>query len=418
MAIVTLKCTNCHGDIQLDDSREFGFCMYCGTKVLIKQDINNINVQTSFSEQISRMKVSMGQLFSAGRYDDALELADQIISMKCTDPDVWLMAARSFVRSMEAMRMFEDDYRKHLAGYLHQYSLLSGESEPDIDVFSQKEVGDSYLKMLGRWKVQYKGSGNYRLYRHCLERIQDMYPDDRDAFLESVVQSIFDTYSNIGSVMDMFEGRSTGLGISDDDLSEAILEEAHHHVNILGQVFKRCVATGLFANDLILAARFSRIILSTDSVDQFVKRIELSYIKGYIAQTYGTCSDLLSWVVYPKGASESKVRFSVGMWGQNRFGKVKGRRCDSSLEIIGPDGKVMFSGGVKNQESYLSDSVEMEIMTPYEVHVAADGISDGFQFVIVGSKGGDPRVVYSRMEDQDKGSLDGSDLLVLCRRVG
>ncbi len=34
MGMVALKCPACGADIQLDDSREFGFCNYCGTKVM------------------------------------------------------------------------------------------------------------------------------------------------------------------------------------------------------------------------------------------------------------------------------------------------------------------------------------------------------------------------------------------------
>ena len=35
MGMVALKCPACGADIQLDDSREFGFCNYCGTKVIV-----------------------------------------------------------------------------------------------------------------------------------------------------------------------------------------------------------------------------------------------------------------------------------------------------------------------------------------------------------------------------------------------
>ncbi|MCR5522854.1 MAG: zinc ribbon domain-containing protein [Clostridia bacterium] len=34
MGFVAVKCPQCGADIQLDDSREFGFCNYCGTKVM------------------------------------------------------------------------------------------------------------------------------------------------------------------------------------------------------------------------------------------------------------------------------------------------------------------------------------------------------------------------------------------------
>ena len=47
MAMIAIKCPQCGADIQLDDSREFGFCNYCGTKVM--QDIVLLCLSTFFS---------------------------------------------------------------------------------------------------------------------------------------------------------------------------------------------------------------------------------------------------------------------------------------------------------------------------------------------------------------------------------
>lgn len=39
MNIHTLKCPNCSGDVQIDDTRDFGFCTYCGTKIVLSKDV-------------------------------------------------------------------------------------------------------------------------------------------------------------------------------------------------------------------------------------------------------------------------------------------------------------------------------------------------------------------------------------------
>lgn len=49
MTIVALKCPHCNGDLQMEDDREFGFCQYCGTKIMIQQEIININNQINGS---------------------------------------------------------------------------------------------------------------------------------------------------------------------------------------------------------------------------------------------------------------------------------------------------------------------------------------------------------------------------------
>lgn len=39
MALVSLRCPSCGADIELDEKREFGFCSYCGTKVMMDKKI-------------------------------------------------------------------------------------------------------------------------------------------------------------------------------------------------------------------------------------------------------------------------------------------------------------------------------------------------------------------------------------------
>ena len=34
MGFTSVKCPSCGASVDLDDSREFGFCTYCGTKVV------------------------------------------------------------------------------------------------------------------------------------------------------------------------------------------------------------------------------------------------------------------------------------------------------------------------------------------------------------------------------------------------
>lgn len=46
MALISVKCINCGGEIQLDEKKEFGYCSSCGSKVMVEQAITNINHMT------------------------------------------------------------------------------------------------------------------------------------------------------------------------------------------------------------------------------------------------------------------------------------------------------------------------------------------------------------------------------------
>jgi len=47
MAFVSLKCPNCNGDIQMDNTKEKGFCMYCGSSFLVKDEVQRMQIEHS-----------------------------------------------------------------------------------------------------------------------------------------------------------------------------------------------------------------------------------------------------------------------------------------------------------------------------------------------------------------------------------
>lgn len=89
MALISLKCTNCSGNIELDDSREFGFCMYCGTKVMITRDVNNITVEMSVKDQRASLKPLAAAYCEKGEFDRAEEMTRKLIAINAADADIW-----------------------------------------------------------------------------------------------------------------------------------------------------------------------------------------------------------------------------------------------------------------------------------------------------------------------------------------
>lgn len=88
MGMVAMKCPSCGADIELDDSREFGFCNFCGTKVM--QD--KIVVEHSGSVVLDDSK-ELEKLYKAAR--NARETSDDATALKhyetisAKDPDSW-----------------------------------------------------------------------------------------------------------------------------------------------------------------------------------------------------------------------------------------------------------------------------------------------------------------------------------------
>lgn len=47
MNVIKLVCPNCKANLELDDSREFGFCQYCGAKILLEKDQPNVVINNT-----------------------------------------------------------------------------------------------------------------------------------------------------------------------------------------------------------------------------------------------------------------------------------------------------------------------------------------------------------------------------------
>lgn len=52
MALVPAKCTQCGGNIEVDDTHEAGICKYCGTPFVTEKAINNYNVTNNINANV------------------------------------------------------------------------------------------------------------------------------------------------------------------------------------------------------------------------------------------------------------------------------------------------------------------------------------------------------------------------------
>ena len=89
MGFVALKCPQCGADIELDDSREFGFCQYCGTKIM--QEQQNIHLSGSVSvdkqQEIQSMLARANTLISQHRNKEAIKLYERILEIDATNAE-------------------------------------------------------------------------------------------------------------------------------------------------------------------------------------------------------------------------------------------------------------------------------------------------------------------------------------------
>ncbi len=85
MKIVDLVCPNCNGSIQLDEDREFGFCMHCGHRIVLAgSDIGNNRYA-----QLKRLKTTLDVKAQGRNQNEIIKLCDRIIELDPNDSDAW-----------------------------------------------------------------------------------------------------------------------------------------------------------------------------------------------------------------------------------------------------------------------------------------------------------------------------------------
>lgn len=77
MAKIVLACTQCGGQVELDDTREFGFCSSCGTKILIMTDTYSTTVNQNYNQTV--VKNIYGN--EKDEADDYIQRADTFVKL-------------------------------------------------------------------------------------------------------------------------------------------------------------------------------------------------------------------------------------------------------------------------------------------------------------------------------------------------
>lgn len=89
MATVSIKCPNCGGALELDDSKEFGFCIFCGAQVRVQDEKTRIEVSGSVtfdeSKKYENFLTLASQAFSVGNMEEAYQYYTRALEIKQSD---------------------------------------------------------------------------------------------------------------------------------------------------------------------------------------------------------------------------------------------------------------------------------------------------------------------------------------------
>lgn len=90
MSVISLRCPDCGGNVELDDKRQFGFCVYCGTKIMIQEQMKQRYVLDNSDKIDSWIELSKSAILSR-KVDDARKYADMVIEEDSGNKQAWFL---------------------------------------------------------------------------------------------------------------------------------------------------------------------------------------------------------------------------------------------------------------------------------------------------------------------------------------
>lgn len=134
MSIKTLKCTTCGANIELDDSREFGFCQFCGTKLMLVDKVEikhtgHISVEgiQSVKERIDNYNILFKNSFLERNYFEAERYLEKILQLDSQNSLAWLNRCKILV--VKTNKQVEKDIKQFTLYSANCYKYSNDENK-------------------------------------------------------------------------------------------------------------------------------------------------------------------------------------------------------------------------------------------------------------------------------------------------
>lgn len=148
MSFTAAKCTNCGGELQLDDGLTTGYCMFCGSKVIVKDaiDLKKFQIDGKVSvEGVSDVENLMkrgAQNLKSKKYKEAGEFFQKVIDIDAENHEAWWGKHEAAFQS----------YTRYLPSFIWDNNRWKGQTD-------EKEFIDS-----AEWAIKYADKANKQVY--------------------------------------------------------------------------------------------------------------------------------------------------------------------------------------------------------------------------------------------------------------
>lgn len=200
MAFVAARCPQCGGELQLDKSKETGFCMHCGSKIFVSDAIRAVKIDNS--HLVERWMTLGCSAADAGNHEEAYQYFTKVVEVA---PDNWeaffykgrAAAWQSTVARPRISELFE--------GIKQAINIL------EIGDFSEDEKTNAYNLFAAT--IFSVTDAFHDLATNLLDDRESLYSDDFDL--------MWDTRQIVENCIDYLDTAVSLIDIREDDLSKS-----------------------------------------------------------------------------------------------------------------------------------------------------------------------------------------------------
>ncbi|MBP7175316.1 MAG: hypothetical protein KBA53_03715 [Thermoclostridium sp.] len=169
MALKAIKCTQCGADLQLDDQKEFGYCLNCGSRIMIYETINikhSGSVTLDNSEKATNCLKLADQAYAINNYLEAYNYYTKVLEY---DPHSYYATFRKGMAAARSSPMGDIKHKDLMQGYQLADQILlellkNQTDERTVELLSREhnnmtaEMKDFALFILDETQIPAKGS--------------------------------------------------------------------------------------------------------------------------------------------------------------------------------------------------------------------------------------------------------------------
>lgn len=176
MAFVAARCPACGGELRLDDQQKSGFCIYCGSQILVQDAVQKVRIDKS--DDFENFTELSSKALGSGNGEDALVYANKALEIKPKSSIAWELKMRACVLLMTPQKLRLEDI-KAAAKYTIDYISDADKTIKQNEVYTY--LLDTSMEMIQQGINIITDVNGLRLIKQIYESNRSIYSNPSQA---------------------------------------------------------------------------------------------------------------------------------------------------------------------------------------------------------------------------------------------